>query len=192
MSNDDLFRLVNGFARRTPWLHGPMSAYATHGIVLFAALLAAGWWIARGHGSAVMAAALWAPLGVLLAVAIDQPIVHAVGQPRPYAVLPHVLVLAHRAADPSVPSDHATVAGAVAAGLFFVRHRLGLVAAAATVLMGVSRVYAGLQYPSDVLTGLLLGAIVTTLGFVLAKGALVSVVTRLRTTRLRSLVAARA
>ncbi|MCW2915958.1 MAG: phosphoesterase PA-phosphatase related protein [Actinomycetia bacterium] len=191
MSNDDLFRLVNGFSRHTRWLHGPMAAYATYGVGLFAALLVVGWWFARGHGPAIMAAALWAPLGAVLAVVVNQPIVNAVDQRRPYAALPHVLVLVHRTTDPSAPSDHVTVAGAVAVGLFFAHRRLGLIAAAAAILMGVARVYVGVHYPGDVLSGLLLGGIVTMLGFVLAKGPLVYVVTRLRTTQLRPLVAAR-
>jgi hypothetical protein len=58
MSNDDLFRLVNDFARHTRRLHGPMAAYATYEIVLFGVLLVAGWWIARRHSPAMMAAAL--------------------------------------------------------------------------------------------------------------------------------------
>jgi undecaprenyl-diphosphatase len=168
-----------------------MAAYATYGVGLFAALLVVGWWLARRHGPAVMAAALWAPLGVLLAVVVDQPLVNAVGQPRSYAALPHVLVLVHRTTDPSAPGHHATMAGAAAVGLFFAHRHLGLIAAAAAILMGVARVHVGVQY-RDALSGLLLGGIVTMLGFVLAKGPLVYVVTRLRTTQLRPLVAARA
>jgi hypothetical protein len=41
------FPLINEFARDTPWLHPLMIGYADHGIVAFAALLLAGWWIAR-------------------------------------------------------------------------------------------------------------------------------------------------
>jgi hypothetical protein len=52
-----LFGQVNDFARSTGWLHAPMLAYATYGVVLFAGLLLAGWWIARDRGPRVMAAA---------------------------------------------------------------------------------------------------------------------------------------
>lgn len=44
------FPLINEFARDTPWLHPIMIGYADYGIVVFAALLLAGWWIARRSG----------------------------------------------------------------------------------------------------------------------------------------------
>jgi hypothetical protein len=49
-----LFMDVNSFARATPWLHGLIVAYTSYGEVLFAVLLAAGLWVARGSGDARM------------------------------------------------------------------------------------------------------------------------------------------
>jgi membrane protein DedA with SNARE-associated domain len=46
-----LFQHVNDFARATPWLHGPILAYATYGVVLFGGLLLAGLWLARRRAS---------------------------------------------------------------------------------------------------------------------------------------------
>lgn len=70
-----------------------MIGYADYGIVVSAALLLAGRWIARRSGDLnVMAAAIWAPLGVLAAVAINQPIVAALHMARPYVELPEILV----------------------------------------------------------------------------------------------------
>ena len=74
-----------------------------------------------------MSRSLLAGAAVLLAVAINQPTVHAVNEPRPYTRLPHALVLVHRSVDASFPSDHATMAGAAAVGLLLVHRRLGLV-----------------------------------------------------------------
>ena len=74
--------------------------------------------------------------------------------------VPGILVLANRSTDPSFPSDHATMAGAAAVGLWIVNRRLGIVAAAAALLMAITRVYIAAHYPGDVLAGLLLGAIV--------------------------------
>lgn len=192
MSNDDLFRAINGLARSTPWLNRPAEAYATTcGFLQFAVLLLVGWWVARRHGPAVMAAALWAPFGVLLATAIGRVISPAMGWPLPSSdSLPHILALIHPRADTTSPSTHATLAGAAAAGLFLVRRALGMIAGVAALLMGVARVYVGLQYPSDAVAGLVLGAVVTTLGFVLAKGPLVQLVARLRSSPLRPLVVA--
>jgi undecaprenyl-diphosphatase len=189
--NTSIFLSVNDFARATPWLHGPLALYASDGIVIFAGLLVAGWWIARRHGDpSSMAAALWAPLGTLVAVAVNQPIVALVHEARPYESLSGILVLATPTTDPGFPSDHATMAGAVAAGLFLVNRRLGVVAALAALLMAVSRVYIAAHYPLDVVAGLLLGAGVTLVGWVLLRRVLTRVVERAEGTRLRPLLVA--
>jgi membrane-associated phospholipid phosphatase len=126
-----LFLRVNEFARDTPWLHPFMTGYADYGIAVFVALLLAGWWIARrSRDLRVTAAAVWTPLGALAAVALNQPIVTVIDEARPYAVLSNIVVLAHRTSDPSFPSDHAVLAGAVAGGLWLVNRRLGAVAVA--------------------------------------------------------------
>jgi undecaprenyl-diphosphatase len=185
--DDRIFQAVNGFARATPWLHGALRGYANYGVVVFAVLLAAGWWVARQRGSG-MSAAVWAPLGMLLAVAVNQPIVAAVGERRPYAALPHILVLATPSTDPSFPSDHATMAGAVAAALFLVDRWLGAIATVAAALMGFARVYIAAHYPQDVLAGFAVGALVTVLGYALLRRPLTALVVYCRQTRLRPLL----
>ena len=70
---------VNDFAHRTPLLHRTAVTYANDGVGLFAILLLVGWFLARRHADTrLMAHALLAPVGVLLAVGVNQPIVHAV------------------------------------------------------------------------------------------------------------------
>jgi membrane-associated phospholipid phosphatase len=155
------FRLVNNFARHTTWLHGPATAYAKFGVVVFGLLLVVGWWQARSTGDSLKAArALLAGVGVLIGVAVNQPLVHTVNERRPYAHLSHVLVLVSRSADASFPSDHATMAGAAVVGLLLVNRVLGIVATVLAVLMAAARVYVGAHYPADVVAGLALGALV--------------------------------
>ena len=190
-ANTSLFFTVNGLARSTPWLHAPLTLYAGYGLVLFAGLLIAGWWIARRDGSPVrVAAAVWAPLGTLLAIAVNQPIAAWVSEPRPYAALPDLFVLATPTNDPAFPSDHAMMAGAVAAGLFLVDRRLGWIAAMLAVLMGFSRVYIAAHYPLDVAVGLLLGATITLAGYALLHRVLLRLVVAVQRTRLRPLLTA--
>jgi undecaprenyl-diphosphatase len=183
-----LFGAVNDLARHTGWLHGPMLAYASYGVVLFAVLLLVGWWLARDRGPRTMAAALWTGGGMLLAVAANQPVVNGVREARPYTDYPHILVLAHRSADYSFPSDHAVMAGAVAAGLWLVSKRLGLVATAAALLMAFARVYVGAHYPHDVVAGLILGATFVLVGWLLLSRLLTRIVERLSWTVLRPLL----
>ncbi|MFC0546185.1 phosphatase PAP2 family protein [Kutzneria chonburiensis] len=188
--DDALMRAINSFARATPWLHSLMYGYATYGVALFAALLVAGWWIARRSGNpARVAAAAWAALGTLIAVGINQPLVNTFHEARPYTTAPDLLVLADHTTDFSFPSDHATMAGAVAAGLFLVRHRLvAWLATAAALLMAFSRVYIAAHYPHDVVAGLLLGAVVVLVGWALLRGLLTRLVFLAARTPLRPLV----
>lgn len=184
--NQWLFGQINAFARATPWLHGAARAYAGYGVVLFAALLVAGWWIARRSGEASrVAAALTAGGATLLALAVNQPIVHAVHEARPYTTLTNILVLANRSPDASFPSDHATMAGAVAVGLLIVSRRLGAVAAIAAVLMAFTRLYIAAHYPVDVAAGLLLGGTVAALTWLLLRRPLTHLIGALAGTRLR-------
>lgn len=182
---------VNQFARATPWLHGLITGYANYGVLLFAGLLVAGWWIARRSGEVrQMAAVACAAIATLLAVAINQPIVAGVHEARPYTSHPGILVLAHRSADFSFPSDHATMAGAVAVGLWFVSRRLGIIAAVAGLAMAFSRVYIAAHYPRDVLAGLILGGCIAAVVYVAGQRLVSRLIEAAVGTRLRPLLQA--
>lgn len=186
-----VFSTINDFASRTPWLHGIATVYAVDGIALFAALLLLTWWVSRSRGPGAMTAALWAPLGTLLAVGLNQPLVHAVAEPRPYTVLPGALTLVSRSTDPSFPSDHATMAGAVIAGIWLANRRLGVVTAVAGLLLAAARVYVGAHWPLDVVAGLLFGAGVSVGGFLVVRRLITWIVVHVESTPLRPLLASR-
>jgi undecaprenyl-diphosphatase len=115
---------------------------------------------------------LWAPLAALVAVAIAQPIAHAVDEQRPFVAMPHVLTLVDHAANAGFPSDHSTAAGALAVGLWLASRRLGVAGAFVAGLIAFSRIYVGVHYPVDVIVGLALGAVVALIGYVLVRGML--------------------
>jgi len=175
-----LFLRVNDFARTSTWLHAPAVAYAKYGLVVFAALILVGVWRRRGDSDRLLAAAIWAGLGTLLAVAVNQPVAALVAETRPYAAHPTALVLIDRTTDWSFPSDHAVMAGAAAVGLFIVSKRLGAVAFVAALLMAATRVYVGAHYPHDVVAGLVLGAAVAGIGWLLLHRPLTWMVHRAR------------
>lgn len=188
-SNRHDFLVINDWARHTGWLHVPMEVYATYGVVLFGLLLVLGWWVSRRAADERRTAnALAAGVGVLVAVAVNQPIVHAVHELRPFEVLPHILVLAHRSTDFSFPSDHATMAGAAAAGLFYVRRRLGIIASVAALVLAFARVYIAAHWPRDVLAGLVLGIVVAVVVQLVLSRVLTWFVRRVSATPLRPLV----
>ena len=170
--DDRLLTDVNDLARHTGWLHGAVLGYATYGLVLFAALLLSGLWLRRAGADRALAAAGWAPLAVLLAVGLNQPLVSSFAEARPYTSHPGLLVLAHRSADSSFPSDHAVMAGAAAAALWLVSRALGALATVAALVMAFARVYIAAHYPWDVAAGLVFGALVALVGWLLLRGLL--------------------
>lgn len=183
------FLAVNRFAEATPGLHAPMRTYAEYGVGLFAALLLVAWWRARRDGDpATMAAALWAPVGALVALGLNQPLVNGFHEARPFTVFPHALMLVSHSPDYSFPSDHAVMAGAVTMGVLLTSRRLGVVAAIAASVMAFARVYIGAHFPLDVVVGLLLGAAVALLGWLALRRLLVTAVTGLTRTALRPLL----
>ncbi len=183
-----IFHVINDFARDTPWLQPLLGAYANNGLVLFLALLLAGWWLARKSTNPMaMVAAVWTPLGVFAALLVYVPIAVSVNETRPCNAL-HGIVVLHCNTDGGFPSIHAVIAAAVAAGLWLVDRRLGVVAALAAVLMAFARVYVGAHYPRDVLAGLALGIVVSLAGYVSVRPVLRRILGFVRGTRLRILV----
>jgi membrane-associated phospholipid phosphatase len=187
-----LYRAINRLAARTGWAHPLFIAYAKYGVLLFAVLLLAGWWLARSHTDIdAVAAVVWAGAGAVVALGVGQLIGHAVDRARPYAVMPTAHVLITRTSDFSFPSDHATAVGAVAAGLWLANRRLGLLAAGLGVVMAFARVYVGAHYPGDVAAGLVLGAVTVVALQPVARRVLRPVLARLAESPLRPLVAPR-
>jgi len=184
------FDAMNDFARHTGWLHPLARLFADYGVVAFAVCLITGWALARRIAdSRVMARALLAGAGVLVAVALNQLLVNAVHEIRPYVQDPGASVLVARSSDPSFPSDHAVMAGAAAAGVWLVSRRLGVVTAVLAVLMAADRVYVGAHYPIDVVAGLAVGAIVAIAVTLAARAPITALVTRLRNSPMRPLLA---
>jgi undecaprenyl-diphosphatase len=187
-----LYIWVTHLAQRSPgWLDSAVSFFSTYGLAVFAALLVAAWWRARAAGPTKTAIALAAPLVVVVAFLADDAFKSVVREQRPCQTLHTVTLEACPSlGDWSFPSNHAAIAGAVAVAILFADRRLAAVAGIAAVLMAVSRVWVGVHYPHDALTGLVVGAAVAWPLMVAARrGA--PLVERLADTRLRPLVAAR-
>jgi membrane-associated phospholipid phosphatase len=160
-----IFRWINRLANRTGWAHGFFTAYAKYGIVLFAALLLIAYLDGRRRGDlGEVAGSVWSVTATLVALGIGQLIGRAIDRARPYDAMTGIHVLVDKTTDFSFPSDHATMAGAVAAGLLLTNRRWGAIAAVLAVVMAFTRVYVGAHYPADVIAGLALGAAVAWAG----------------------------
>ena len=79
---------------------------------------------------------------------------------RPYELIDGLTLLVGKATDYSFPSGHTGSAFALAVVVFMLMPRkYGIIALLLAFLMGFSRLYVGIHYPSDVLAGMVLGAI---------------------------------
>jgi len=120
--------------------------------------------------------------GSVLAYLGSEAVKLAVDEERPCRALgePQTWVPCPPTGDWSFPSNHATVAGALAAGVIMLAPRLARVAVPAALAVAVLRVVAGVHYPHDVLAGLLFGAAVTVSVMVLLTAPTTLVVERFR------------
>ena len=181
--NIEWFEEINRWAAHTGWAAPAVSGFASYGVAVFVALLLANLWLARRTARIDgLVAALWAPLGVLLAVGVNQLLVAAAHEPRPYTVLSQLTVLTARSTDYSFPSDHAVMAGATATGIWLRADRtvgarwLRWVSVVAALSMAFARVFVGAHWPGDVAAGLVVGAAVSVLGYLCVRRLLFAMV----------------
>ncbi|HEX5567608.1 MAG TPA: phosphatase PAP2 family protein [Streptomyces sp.] len=164
---------INGLAKAAPgWADHLMEFVGEYGTIVALALLGVwAWWVARRCVDAVAAVAglVWAPLAAGVALLVNVPIREFVERPRPFLTHDGLEVLVDGKADFSFVSDHATLAMALAVGIFMVNRRLGLVGIVVAVFAGFCRIYMGVHYPTDVIGGLALG---TAVALLLAPAAL--------------------
>ena len=181
------YRAIVRFAHHSAWLNGPLELYTTVGIALLAVMAIGAWWSARGQADRrSMAAVAWLGLGTLLSVGCGLMLKQVFHEVRPCRTLSVVTVEACPGVkDYSFPSDHMTVAVALAVGLWLVDRRLGLVAAALAAIEGFSRVYLGQHYPHDVLAAIVLSTVVMLAGWRVARRPLTGLVAALERTPLR-------
>ena len=72
-------------------------------------------------------------------------------------------LLFYRPTDPSFPSNSTAVGFALATAILMVNKKAGIFALVLATLYGLSRVYVGVHFPSDVLAGALIGIIASVL-----------------------------
>ena len=154
-----VFHSLNGLLRGDD--SGQDAAVAFNASALFAlvAVAAATWFFARPGGSLrSKLAAASAGISAVVALLVNAVLGHLWYHARPFADHPkQTVLLVHHGADNSFPSDHASVAFAVAFAVLVFHRRLGIVLLAVAVGVGLDRIFVGVHYPIDVLTSVLVG-----------------------------------
>lgn len=129
--------------------------------VILSLLVLGAWFAPRtamarmAHQKACLAALLAMGFGNLAVEILDG----VVARERPF-VEESLQLLFYAPSDPSFPSNPAVVGTAFAAGLWTADRRLGGVAFGVAAAWALSRVYAGVAYPSDVLAGVALAVVI--------------------------------
>lgn len=128
------------------------------------------WLLARPRGPLRWKlASASAALSALVGLALNAVLSHVWYDARPFVTHPWATVqLVGHARDNGFPSEHATVAFAIAFAVFAFSRRLGVLLLLASAAIALDRVFVGVHYPADVAASLLIGLasalLVTTIG----------------------------
>lgn len=143
---------------RFDWLDGPVMAFSKLGNagMLWLVLCAVFLLFRRTRRAGALGLAALA-MGFLLCNGILKPLLH---RPRPWLVVDGLKHMVLPGDMHSFPSGHTCAAFAAACTWrkYLPRRWMGRIAVFAAVLMGLSRLYLGVHFPTDVLAGALIGA----------------------------------
>jgi undecaprenyl-diphosphatase len=154
------FLHLNGLPVAAPVLGALAVGAAEYGIVLYPLLLLGLWRWGSGEPERRRRVLLLSVVAAVLALGVNAVLNAALPRPRPFLVLPVHLLVMSPPRDSSFPSDHAAVASAIAVTLLVgAGAGWGVLGLLGAVIIGVSRVIIGVHYPSDILGGMLVGAV---------------------------------
>ncbi len=100
---------------------------------------------------------------VFTAYIVSLIIKNIVNNPRPFLILNDVNELFVYGGYDSFPSGHATFFAALAAAIFIYHRKIGFLFGLGAIIIGLSRIIAGIHFPIDILAGFVLGGSLSTL-----------------------------
>ncbi|SCG72652.1 phosphatase PAP2 family protein [Micromonospora humi] len=154
--NYHLFQMINAGAGKVDAVDDVLE-WAAIWLIYVLAALAVVPVLRRGRSAAAPALRVLASLGI--AFLLGRAVAALSTEVRPFQTH-HVHQLIPHAAGPSLPSDHATAAFALALAVgAFLSRRWGAVLTALAAIIGFARVWTGVHYPGDVAAGALVAAV---------------------------------
>ena len=154
----NLFQAINGLAERSAALDWAMLALARPESLLVPGLCLFGYWLWIDRREALVGASVLTGL-VLLGDVVGAQVKLLVGRARPCWVLEGIHELAGCGGTYSFPSNHALNTAAAAAFAQVLYPSTGWVAWPLVAMIGLSRVYVGAHFFSDVVGGWVIGAL---------------------------------
>ncbi len=156
--NELLFTLINSFAGQNQVLDYTMMFFTGAGIIIIAAIAL----FTKDKLLIIKSIAAG-----LLAYALSFLVKISYYTPRPFVENPAVHLLTMHDPDPSFPSTHTLIAVTLATVIYQHNKKLGIISFLIALIVGFSRVYVGVHYPSDVFWSSLIGI---TIGLATVKG----------------------
>lgn len=154
--NIDVFRSINDLGKQYSALN-PGVVFIAEYMVYFLGLGLVVYWFTRNHRNRMMV--IQAVITFILAEILGKLAGLFYSHYQPFAVLQDVNQLVEHAIDNSFPSDHSILFFSVCASFWLMRKKEGWLWLVLAVFVGLSRVWVGVHYPVDVITGALLGFI---------------------------------
>lgn len=156
--DESLFRAINGLAGQSPVLDWLAFTLSDPDTLWLPGILLGCYWIWLSWREALIAGPVLAGLIGLLDF-IGAQVKHLVARPRPCVTLLNIHQLQACGKVFSFPSNHALNTAAAAAFLHVLYPRSGWVSWPIVLLVGLSRVYLGAHYATDVIGGWVMGGL---------------------------------
>ncbi|MCX6811208.1 MAG: phosphatase PAP2 family protein [Candidatus Berkelbacteria bacterium] len=156
-----IFLFFNNLAKDSFWIKLLVFICAKYLIFFFFLIIAYMWWLNKPnkkeeHKS--KRAVIYTMLSLAWAFLIDQLINLVFIRNRPYISHQDVKQLSVTVDPTSFPSAHSIFVFAIAASFYFTGYRrLGIFLSVLAAIVGLSRIAAGVHYPSDIIAGSIFG-----------------------------------
>ncbi|MCR8861016.1 undecaprenyl-diphosphatase [Bacillus pseudomycoides] len=154
--NIDAFRWINDLGKQNPSLN-PMMVFVAEYMLYALVLGVLIYWFTRNNKNRMMI--IQGGLAFIVAEIIGKIVGQFYSHQQPFAVLPNVNQLVEHEIDNSFPSDHTILFFSICVSIWLVRKKEGWLWLMLAFCVAISRIWVGVHYPIDVVTGALVGII---------------------------------
>jgi len=154
-----IFHWLNSATRGNDGGQDAAEIFNSYALVVIVVAAAALWLLARPGGPlrlklATASAALSAVVGLIANAVLSKIWYHD----RPFVTHPkQTVLLIHHAHDNGFPSEHATIAFAIAFGVLVFLPRFGALLLLFAGMIALDRIFVGVHYPADIVASFLVG-----------------------------------
>lgn len=155
-----IFEAINQFAGHNNILDQSVVFFTKYGPLLFGLFFVWLWFTKHGNRAENRKIVLFAFTIAVVTIGIDKIIEMSFFRARPFVNHDVTMLVDKLDSDPSFPSNHTAGSFALALALFWKRRKMGAVLLVFAGLMALSRIFVGVHYPTDVLTGAFIALVV--------------------------------